>query len=128
MGEGTATYPYQLPGTAYDGYIGSDFKAAPGNSGSPVVDDYGRQVGILVAGIPGSVSLITPVSVVEWPHDRNRNITHPMNASDWKRYDGFSSLTGPAELPITMKQFIEKLEGVIESFETVKENNERGNN
>lgn len=113
--QGTATYPYQLPGTTYDGYIGSDFKASPGNSGSPVVDDHGNQVGILVAGIPGSVSLITPISVVQWPHDRNRYITHPMN--DPSRYRGFSSefynmLTGPAEFPLDVDKMVEKIESI----------------
>lgn len=110
---GDVTYPYSLPGTAYDGYIASDVRASPGNSGSPVVNSKGEQTGILVAGIPGGPSLSTPITQVEFPHAgyTTRSVRHP---GQGRHYD---HLKGPVEWPIDMKGMFEEIEWLTERYE-----------
>lgn len=110
---GDVTYPYSLPGTSYDGYIASDVRASPGNSGSPVVNVDGKQTGILVAGIPGGPSLSTPITQVEFPHDgyTASSARHPGQGRHYRH------LKGPVEWPIDLKSVFEEVEWLLERYE-----------
>lgn len=66
--QGAVTKNYAFPGTPYDGYLASDFTGIPGQSGSVVVNMDGKQIGILVAGVPGLV-LSTPITEIAFPHE-----------------------------------------------------------
>lgn len=60
-----ANVRYRAPGTEWaEGYIAADITAAPGNSGSLVVDEQDRAVAILVAGAGDRLHILTPISIV----------------------------------------------------------------
>lgn len=89
---GRATYPYDLPGTPYDGFVAADYTVGPGSSGSPVVNDDGEQVAILVAGIRGvNLSLSTPIHMAELrPGSEQSHYGGPKHGRGFALYDQFA--------------------------------------
>lgn len=60
-----ANVRYRAPGTEWsEGYIAADVTAAPGNSGSLVVNENDQAVAILVAGAGDRLHILTPVALV----------------------------------------------------------------
>ena len=55
---------YLAPGFPWDGYIGANIPALPGNSGTAIVNTKGEMVAILVAGVGDNLHLLTPISLV----------------------------------------------------------------
>lgn len=57
---------YNAPGTPWDGYIGARIPAAPGSSGTIVVNEKSQIIGILVAGARNDamLHLLTPIDLV----------------------------------------------------------------
>lgn len=55
---------YDAPGTAWDRYIGMNVPGKPGSSGTPMLDESGQIVGILVAGAGDNLHLATPIDLV----------------------------------------------------------------
>lgn len=57
---------YKAPQTEWPaGYVAADVTAAPGNSGSMLVDENGRAVAILVAGSGDRLHILTPINMVK---------------------------------------------------------------
>lgn len=61
-----ANAKYRAPSTEWaEGYVAADVTAAPGNSGSLVVDENDRAVAILVAGATDRLHILTPLAMVK---------------------------------------------------------------
>src|SRR3990167_5430502 len=57
---------YYAPQIAWDGYLAANISAAPGSSGSTVYDSSGKVIGIIVAGLNGTLlHFLTPINLVK---------------------------------------------------------------
>lgn len=129
VGSGVATPNYRMPGTVYDHYLAVDASAAPGSSGSPVVDDEGRQVGVLVAGFPGGASLVTPVDRIDFPPDEEGS-GYSYDYGQPVPGDGFSYgalPSGPARVPVRFDELEARVERFVgRALDEAKAGNEGG--